>query len=78
MDIKVLGPGCNNCVRLEANTREALADLGLMASIEKVTDLGSIVGYGIMTTPGLVVDGQVVSAGRVPSVDDIKRLIATA
>ena len=78
MDIKVLGPGCNNCVRLEANTREALADLGLIASIEKVTDLGSIVGYGIMTTPGLVVDGQVVSAGRVPSVDDIKRLIATA
>ena len=78
MDIKVLGPGCNNCVRLEANTREALADLGLTASIEKVTDLGSIVGYGIMTTPGLVVDGQVVSAGRVPSVDDIKRLIATA
>ena len=77
MDIKVLGPGCNNCVRLEANTREALADLGLIASIEKVTDLGSIVGYGIMTTPGLVVDGQVVSAGRVPSVDDIKRLIAT-
>ena len=77
MDIKVLGPGCNNCVRLEANTREALADLGLMASIEKVTDLGSIVGYGIMTTPGLVVDGQVVSAGRVPSVDDIKRLIAS-
>jgi len=78
MDIKVLGPGCNNCVRLEANAREALADLGLIASIEKVTDLGSIVGYGIMTTPGLVVDGQVVSAGRVPSVDDIKRLIATA
>jgi small redox-active disulfide protein 2 len=77
MDIKVLGPGCNNCVRLEANTREALADLGLTASIEKVTDFPSIIGYGIMSTPGLVVDGEVVSAGRVPSVDDIKRLIAS-
>jgi small redox-active disulfide protein 2 len=77
MDIKVLGPGCANCVRLEANAREALADLGLTASIEKVTDLPAIVGYGIMSTPGLVVDGMVVSSGRVPSVDDIKRLIAS-
>jgi small redox-active disulfide protein 2 len=77
MDIKVLGPGCANCVRLEANAREALADLGLTASVEKVTDFGTIIGYGIMSTPGLVVDGEVVSAGRVPSVDDIKRLIAT-
>lgn len=76
MDIKVLGPGCNNCVRLEANTREALADLDLDASIEKVTDYGSIMGFGVMSTPGLVVDGQVVSSGRVPSVADIKRLLA--
>ena len=77
MDIKVLGPGCNNCVRLEANTREALADLGLTASIEKVTDFPTIIGYGIMSTPSLVVDGEVVSAGRVPSVADIKQLIAS-
>lgn len=78
MNIKVLGPGCANCVRLEANARKALADLGLAASIEKVTDFPSIIGYGIMTTPGLVVDGEVVSAGRVPSVDDIKRLIVSS
>lgn len=75
MDIKVLGPGCNNCVRLEANTREALADLGLTASVEKVTDFGRIAGYGIMSTPGLVVDGAVVASGRVPSVADIKHLL---
>ena len=78
MDIKVLGPGCNNCVRLEANTRAALADLGLTASIEKVTDFGSIIGYGIMSTPGLVVDGTVLVAGRVPSAADIKRLLASS
>jgi small redox-active disulfide protein 2 len=77
MDIKVLGPGCANCVRLEANAREALTDLGLTGTIEKVTDFPTIIGYGIMSTPGLVVDGVVVSAGRVPSVDDIKRLIAS-
>ena len=77
MDIKVLGPGCSNCARLEANTREALAALGLTASIEKVTDAPSIVGYGIMSTPGLVIDGMVVSSGRLPTVDDIKRLISS-
>lgn len=76
MDIKVLGPGCNNCVRLEANTREALEALGRAASIEKVTDIGQIVGYGVMSTPGLVVDGTVVVSGRVPSVDDLKLLLA--
>lgn len=77
MDIKVLGPGCNNCMRLEANTREALDALGRTASIEKVTDYGRIMGYGIMSTPGLVVDGTVVTSGRVPSVDDIKRMLVT-
>jgi small redox-active disulfide protein 2 len=78
MDIKVLGPGCANCVRLEANTRDALADLGLTASIEKVTDFPTIIGYGVMSTPGLVVDGAVLSSGRVPSVEDIKRLLVAA
>ena len=75
MDIKVLGPGCNNCVRLEANTREALGALGRTASIQKVTDVGEIVGYGVMSTPGLVVDGTVMVSGRVPSVEDIKLLL---
>ncbi len=69
--IEVLGPGCNNCMRLEKNTREAVAMAGVEAEIIKVTDYAEIMGYGIMSTPGLVIDGKVVSFGRVPSVGDI-------
>ena len=76
MDIKVLGPGCNNCVTLEARTREALAQLGQDASIEKVTDTAQIMGYGIMSTPGLVVDGKVVVSGRVPSVKQLTGMLS--
>ncbi|TVR30247.1 MAG: thioredoxin family protein [Nitriliruptor sp.] len=77
MDIKVLGPGCNNCVNLEARTREALADLDQEATIEKVTDTAQIMGYGVMSTPGLVIDGKVVVSGRVPSVKQLTKLIRT-
>ncbi|MFO7960653.1 MAG: thioredoxin family protein [Nitriliruptoraceae bacterium] len=76
MDIKVLGPGCNNCVTLEARTREALTQLGQDATIEKVTDTAQIMGYGIMSTPGLVVDGQVVISGRVPSVKQLTGMLS--
>ncbi|MEO5965275.1 MAG: thioredoxin family protein [Candidatus Limnocylindrales bacterium] len=69
--IEVLGPGCNNCVRLEKNAREAVATAGIAAEITKVTDYAEIMTYGIMSTPGLVIDGKVVSYGRVPSADDI-------
>jgi small redox-active disulfide protein 2 len=69
--IEVLGPGCNNCVRLEKNARDAVAMAGIQAEVTKVTDYGEIMSYGIMSTPGLVVDGKVVSYGRVPSADDI-------
>lgn len=75
MDIKVLGPGCRNCITLEARTREALAALGKEATIEKVTDHAEIMGYGIMSTPGLVVDGTVVLAGRVPSVRQLTGIL---
>ncbi len=69
--IEVLGPGCNNCKRLEANAREAVAMAGVEAQIVKITDYGQIMTYGIMSTPGLVIDGKVVSYGRVPSPGDI-------
>jgi small redox-active disulfide protein 2 len=75
MDVKVLGPGCRNCVTLEARTRDALDGLGLDATIEKVTDPATIAGYGILSTPGLVVDGEVVVAGKVPSVRQLKTLL---
>jgi small redox-active disulfide protein 2 len=78
MDIKVLGPGCRNCVTLEARTRDALDGLGLDATIEKVTDPAVIASFGILSTPGLVVDGHVVLAGKVPSVRQLETLLAAA
>lgn len=75
MEIKVLGPGCKNCVTLERTTREAVAELGLDAEIEKVTDYAAIASWGILRTPGLVVNGVVVSSGRVPKKDEVKALI---
>lgn len=76
MDIKVLGPGCKNCVTLEQRTKEALANLGAEATVEKIEDYDQIASYGIMATPGLVIDGQVVIAGKVPTVSAIEELIA--
>ncbi len=75
MTIKVLGTGCPNCKRLEAHTREALKRLNLEADVEKVEDLPSIMSYGVMSTPALVIDEQVVLYGRVPSVRDLKALL---
>jgi small redox-active disulfide protein 2 len=75
MKIKVLGPGCKNCSALEMATNEALGQLGMDASVEKVTDYARIAGYGVMSTPALVVDGEVRSVGRVPSVDEISELL---
>ncbi len=77
MKISILGPGCHNCVTLERLTREAVAELSLTADIEKVTDYAEIAAFGIMSTPGLVVDGEVVMSGRVPSGSEVKELLAT-
>jgi small redox-active disulfide protein 2 len=78
MIVKILGSGCANCHRLEDNARQALAGLGLDAHVEKVTDPGEIASYGVMRTPGLVVDDAVVVSGRVPDVAEITSLLAPA
>lgn len=75
MLIKVLGPGCKNCQNLEKNTRAALEQVGLEADVEKVTDYGEIAGYGILKTPGLVIDDEVVVAGKVPNSTAIAELL---
>ena len=76
MIIKILGSGCANCVNLERVTREAIAALGVEATVEKVTDFSTIVGYGVMSTPGLVVDEKVVLSGRVPTATQVRELLA--
>lgn len=78
MIVKILGPGCTNCKNLERATRQALADLGLDATVEKVTDYPTIAGYGIMSTPGLVVDEEVLVSGRVPKPAEIRELLTGA
>jgi small redox-active disulfide protein 2 len=71
MEIKILGSGCTKCQKLEAVTHEAADELGLTADFEKVTDPGEIASWGVMATPALVIDDEVVVAGRVPSKADI-------
>ena len=74
MEIKVLGPGCSNCRRLESMAREAVGDLGVDASIDKVTDSLEIAGYGVMSTPALVVDGRVVLTG-LPTTEKLRSVL---
>jgi small redox-active disulfide protein 2 len=71
INIKVLGSGCANCKKLEATTRKVVADLAIEAEIEKVTDYAEIMKFPILSTPGLVINGKVVSAGRIPSEKEI-------
>lgn len=75
MKIEVLGPGCPRCQSLEANVKEALKQLGMEADVEKVTEMGQIAAKGVMSTPGVVVDGEVKSAGKLLSVDELKAIL---
>ena len=75
MEIKILGIGCKNCVNLAKNTEEALKELGMEATITKVTDMKDIAKYGIMRTPGLVIDDKVVSYGKVARTEEITELL---
>lgn len=77
MDIKILGSGCKKCQQLETITRSAVASLDLVAEITKVTDPGEIASWGVMATPALVVDDEVVIAGRLPKERDLAALLAS-
>jgi len=78
MQIKILGPGCRNCATLEKRTQEALAELGQDATVTKVTDYAEIAAYGVMQTPALVIDEQVVVSGKVPVTRALRELISGA
>lgn len=76
MKIEILGTGCSKCKALEAATKQAVAQKGVFAQIEKVEDITKIMGYGVMSTPALVIDGKVVSTGKVLSVDEVGAFLA--
>lgn len=75
MEIKILGPGCPKCKTLEKVTREAVAETGIDATIDKVEDIVKIMEYGVMHTPGLVINGKVVLSGQVPGVKQVKEIL---
>ncbi len=78
MEIKVLGPGCSKCHQTEKVLMEAIADAGISADVEKVTDMMKIAGYGVFGTPAVVVNGEVKSVGKIPKKDEIKKWLAAA
>lgn len=75
MNIKILGMGCCNCGKLKEVTDEAVKELGIDATVEKVEDMAKIMEYGVMRTPALVIDEKVVIQGRIPKKDEIKELL---
>lgn len=75
MKLEILGTGCPKCMKLEELARKAASDLGIEAEVKKVKDVKEIMSYGVMITPALVVDGEVKVAGRIPSLEEIKKMI---
>jgi len=76
--IQILGTGCSRCRELTANAEKAVQDLGIKAEVEKITEVKDIIRFQILMTPGLVIDGQVKAAGRIPSVEEIKQMLVAA
>jgi small redox-active disulfide protein 2 len=76
MEIKVLGPGCANCHKMEELAKTAVKELGVDAQVVKITDIGQIAMHGILSTPGLIVNGKIKHSGKpLPSLDKVKELI---
>jgi len=76
MEIKVLGPGCANCRKMEETAKTAVKELGIEATIEKITDISQIAMHGILSTPGLMVNGKIKHSGKpLPSLGKVKELI---
>ena len=75
MKIEILGTGCKKCKDLEAVTKQAISKIGGFHSVEKVEDIQKIMDYGVMNTPGLVIDGEVKSTGKLLSVDEVLALL---
>lgn len=75
MEIKVLGTGCAKCKSLERTTQQAVTELNLDADVEKVEDIQKIMEYGIMRTPGLVINGKIVLSGKVPKISELKEIL---
>lgn len=78
MNVKILGTGCVNCKRLEAIVREVVSEAGLHAEVEEVKDVAAIMSYGIMHTPGLVVDGELKASGRIPAKAEVAGWLRTS
>ena len=78
LKIKVLGSGCANCKRVEAVARQAVSDLGIEAEVIKVTEYSEIMQYDVMSTPGLVINEKVVSAGRIPNAAEVTTWLTNA
>jgi small redox-active disulfide protein 2 len=74
--VQVLGPGCARCAHLQKNVEEAVKQLGIQAQIEKVSDINVIMGFGVMMTPALAIDGELKLQGKVASVEEIKQLLS--
>ena len=78
MKIQILGTGCTKCKTLTANAEKAVQELGLQTEVDKVTDIKEIMNFQVLMTPGLVINGAVKSAGRIPSPDEIKKMLVEA